>query len=307
MTAADNLPHDSFEAMLHEHADVTEESARRGIVRGLWSSTAGKVGVVLSVLMIALIAFGRFFAPYDPLKIQLAPPFSKPSSAHPFGTDGLGRDVLSRLLSGGGDVLLIPLIAVAVGALIGGTFGSAAALYGGRIDNVVRRVFDLLISLPVLLFSLVAVVALTPSFWVLVLVIVVADAPRSGRTIRALVNDQVALDYVQAARARGESKFSLMIREIAPNIAGPLAADYALRVTYAIIAVSTLSFLGLGAQPPDPDWGLMINENRGGLTFSPAAVLAPAGALAIVSLSFNLIAEAIAQHVGGGLTSTEKP
>ncbi|MFF5138207.1 ABC transporter permease [Streptomyces sp. NPDC013157] len=279
---------------------------RVGLIRGTLSSVAGKIGVGLGGVILTVIVFGRFVAPYDPRAINLAPPFSKPSGAHLLGTDELGRDVLSRLLEGGGQVLLIPLVAVVISVLIGGGLGAVAAYRGGRLDGFLRRSFDLVISMPVLLLSLIAVAALKPSFWVLVLVVVVADAPRAGRTVRTLVNDQISADYVLAARARGESMSSVLLREIAPNIVAPVAADVALRITYGIIAIATLSFLGLGAQPPHPDWGLMINENRGGLTFSPLAVLAPAAALALVSVAFNLTAEAIAQHVAGDEKVVEK-
>lgn len=279
---------------------VAEATARPPrIVAGVLRSASGRLGTGIGALMLAVILFGRFLAPYDPQAINLAPSFSGPSAENLLGTDGLGRDVLSRLLSGGDQVLLIPAVAIVIGVIVGGGLGAIAAYRGGRFDAGVSRVFDLMISMPALLFALVAVAALGSSFWILVLVLVVADAPRAGRTVRAAVGEQVALEYVDSARARGESTISILLREIGPNILPVVACDVALRLTYGIIAIATLSFLGLGVQPPAADWGLMINENRGGLTFSPVAVLAPAVALALLSVSFNLIAEAITQHVTG--------
>lgn len=271
----------------------------RSLVWGVLHTTTGRVGVGLGLIMILIIVFGRFFTPDNPLTINLAPPFSSPSSQHLLGTDGIGRDVLSRVLTGGEKVLLIPLLAVVLAYIIGGGLGFVAVYYGGRLDSVIARAFDLVISVPGLLFALVAVAALRPSFWVLVFVLVVADTPRAGRTVRAAVGEQVSMDFVTAARARGESAVSILFREIAPNVAAPVAADFALRVTYSIVAIATLSFLGLGTQPPTSDWGLMINENRGGLTFSPLSVIAPAVMIALLAIAFNLVAEAIAQHVAG--------
>jgi peptide/nickel transport system permease protein len=287
-------------------SDAIRTAKPPSVLSGVLRSIPGRIGLSVGVLVIAVIVFGRFFTPYSPLAINLAPPYSTPSLSHPFGTDGLGRDVLSRVLTGGDQVVLIPLLAVAIGVVVGGGIGAYAMLQGGRLDSIVGRMFDLFISIPVLLFALVAVAALQPSFWVLVLVVAIADIPRAGRTMRAAVSAQVANDYVHAAQARGESKASILFREIAPNVVAPVASDIALRITYGIIAIATLSFLGLGVQPPTPDWGLMINENRAGITFSPVAVLAPAVALALLSISFNLVAEAITQHVTGKSKTEDK-
>lgn len=272
---------------------------RRSLVGGVLRTTSGRVGIGLGLLMILVIVFGGFFAPYDPLTINLAPPFSSPDGQHFLGTDGLGRDVLSRVLTGGEKVVIIPLLAVVLAYVIGGCLGFVATYRGGRLDVVIARAFDLLISVPVLLFALVAVAALHPSFWVLVFVLVVANTAPAGRTVRAAVGEQVAMDFVTAAKSRGESAVSILFREIAPNVVAPVAADFALRLTYGIVAIATLSFLGLGTQPPQADWGLMINENRGGLMFSPLSVIAPAVMIALLAISFNLVAEAIAQHVAG--------
>lgn len=298
MTRTETLPQ-SDDAFPVPIPDPAARSTPTGVVSGVLRTATGRLGVALGAVVSAVIVLGRFLTPHDPQEINLAPPYSPPTGEFLLGTDGLGRDVLSRILVGGELVLLIPLIAVAIGVVLGGGVGAVAAYTGGRFDAVASRIVDLLISLPALLIALVAVAALDASFWVLVLVLIVADAPRAARTMRAAVAAQVSLEYVDAARARGERMFSILAREIGPNVVAPLASDIALRMTYGIIAIATLSFLGLGVQPPTPDWGLMINENRGGLFFSPLAVLAPAAMIALMSVSFNLIAEAITLHVTG--------
>jgi peptide/nickel transport system permease protein len=267
----------------------------------LWASVVrskqGRFGVALVGLMLAVIAFGRFIAPYDPSATGVGPPDVGPSGQHLLGTDALGRDVLSRLLTGGDQIIVIPVAAVLLAYAIGGSLGFAAAYRGGRVDSGITRLFNVLMAMPTFLLVLVTIAAVGPSFGVLVLVITLADLPRVGRIVRGLVLGQATTDYVTAARARGERAWSVFGREIAPNIVGPAVSDLALRVTYGIIVLATLSFLGLGTQPPEPDWSLMIQEGRASITAAPLGVIAPATAIALLSVGFNLIADATAAHI----------
>jgi peptide/nickel transport system permease protein len=278
-------------------AVALEEAGRApSALRGVLASTQGKVGLTLAALMLATIAFGRFVTPHSPTETGASPNVG-PSGDHWLGTDHLGRDVLSRILAGGDQIILIPLLAVTLAYLVGGGAALFAAYWRGRFDSVVARLFDVLLAFPGLLLALVMVAAVGPSTAVLVAVISIADIPRVGRVVRGAAQAVVTNDYVAAAQARGERAPSIVAREVVPNIVAPVLADYALRVTYGIITLATLSFLGLGAQPPAPDWGLMVQEARNYITIQPLAIIAPTVAIGLLSVSFNLIADAVTRHV----------
>jgi peptide/nickel transport system permease protein len=260
-------------------------------------SPEGRIGLVLGVLMLAIIAFGRFVAPYPPDEIGVGLPTTGASADHLLGTDQLGRDVFSRFLSGGDTILLVPLAAVTLAFLAGGGLGMLGAYAGGRVDAVITRTFDLLLTLPPLLLVLVIIAGLGTSNAVLVITVALVFLPRIGRVVRGAAQGVITNDYVAAAQARGERTSAILVREVLPNIAAPAIADYALRITYGVIFVATLNFLGLGAQPPEPDWGLMVAESRGFLSVAPLATLAPAAGIAALSIAFNLVADALTRHI----------
>jgi peptide/nickel transport system permease protein len=260
-------------------------------------SAEGRIGLGLAVVMLFIIAFGRFFAPYDPTEIGVGVPTSGASADHWFGTDHLGRDVFSRFLWGGDTIVLVPLAAVILAFVVGGGFGMLGAYAGGRTDGVITRTFDLLLTLPPLLLVLVIIAGLGKSSVVLVLTVALVFLPRVGRIVRGATQAVVTQDYVAAAQARGEHTHSILAREVLPNIAAPAIADFALRITYGVIFVATLNFLGLGAQPPDPDWGLMVADGRAYLSVAPLATLGPATGIALLSIAFNLVADALTRHL----------
>jgi peptide/nickel transport system permease protein len=276
---------------------VDEEGRPPSAWRTILGSIEGKIGVVLGALMLGIILFGRFFAPYPPDELGVGPPTALPSTEHLFGTDNLGRDVFSRFLYGGDTILLVPLAAVLIAFVVGGGLGMLGAYSRGRVDSVIARTFDLLLTLPPLLLVLVLIAGLGTSTIVLVVTVALVFLPRMGRVVRGATQAVVTNDYVAAAQARGERTHAILVREVLPNIAAPTIADFALRITYAIIFVATLNFLGLGAQPPEPDWGLMVAESRNFLSVQPWATLAPAAGIAALSISFNLIADALTRHL----------
>ncbi|HTE63272.1 MAG TPA: ABC transporter permease [Solirubrobacteraceae bacterium] len=267
------------------------------VLRSLLRTWEGRFGVGLGCAMLLAIFAGPLVAPFDPTQLSVGPPTQGPSADHLLGTDNLGRDVLSRFLHGGRLVLLIPLASVAIAVVLGAIPGVFAAYRGGRVDSVVTRSFDLLLTLPPLLVVLVVIGAAGSSSLVLAAIVGVVYAPRVGRIARGTTQSVVTADYVLAAQARGESTSAILFREIAPNIAGPLIADLALRLTYAVIFVATLNFLGLGAQPPSSDWGLTVATARGYLPVQPWATLVPAAGIAALSVAFNLVADALTRHV----------
>lgn len=283
---------------------IALEDAALVLQRSKWgqilSSRDGRAGFFLIGIMLALIVFGAFFAPYSPTEIRLAPANSPPSLKNWLGTDHLGRDVLSRFLWGGRTILAIPLVAVTLSYMTAGLLSIVASYKGGLFDVIVARIFEFLMSLPSLLKILMLVAAFGPSTPVLIMAIAISNMPGLSRVVRGAVISQAGVDYVQAAQARGESAISVVIREILPNIVGPIAADFTLRITWGIIALSTLSFLGLGVQPPQPDWGLMIQESRTSLQQAPLVAIVPAIGIACLSVGFNLAADAIIKHFGAG-------
>ena len=268
-----------------------------GVASSLLGSLEGKVGVVLGVAMLLLVALGPLVAPYSPTALAVGPALSGPSTAHLLGTDELGRDVLSRFLAGGRTVLLVPAIAVTVAYIIGGGLGLLGAYRRDALDTVIVRVFDILLSLPILLIALVVITAAGTSTAVVLIVVAAVFIPRVGRLVRGAAQAVVSEDYVAAAEARGESTRRILWAEVLPNAAGPIIATYSLSMTYGIIFVATLSFLGLGAQPPSSDWGLMVAESQEFVVTNPWATIAPAVGIAVFCVSFTLIGDAVTRYL----------
>lgn len=278
---------------------IEEELRPPSAWRAVLGSTQGRIGLGLAALLLFIIIFGRFFTPYAPNAI-LAKPLETPNAIHLLGTDSLGRDTLSRLLVGGSAIILIPIIAVSLACLSGATTGMLAAYRGGKIDASITRLFDLLLALPPLVVVLAAIAAFGPSKLVLVISIMAVYVPRMGRIARGATQGVVTSEYVAAAQARGERTAAILFREILPNVMAPITADYALRVTYGVIFVASLNFLGLGVQPPTADWGVMVSGAYQYINVDPVATLAPAAMIALLSVALNLLAEALTQHVTHG-------
>lgn len=277
-----------------------ERGSPPSIWRSVVSGAEGRIGLGLGVLICAVIFLGPLVAPYPPDQLATGPATALPSREHLLGTDQLGRDVFSRFLHGGASVLIVPLLAVTLGLLLGGAFGMLGAYRGGRIDQVITRTFDLVMALPPLLIVLVLIAGLGTSVVVIVTTVALVFAPRIGRIARGATQPLVASEFVAAAQLRDESTNWILRRELLPNIAGPMLAIYALYVTYGVIFVATLSFLGLGAQPPSSEWGLMVAESRSFFASNPWATLGPACGIAALSVAFTLTADAVNQHLARG-------
>jgi peptide/nickel transport system permease protein len=278
----------------------TQNRMVRGLefLRPVTHTWMGRIGLFLVTLMLLLIVFGPALAPHPPNQLNVGLPLTRPGNGLVLGTDNLGRDVLSRFLTGGRMVLLVPLAAVAVATLTGGLAGMVAGYVGGVFDTIVARVFDILLTLPPLLIALAVIAGFGSSVLVLLLTVAVVFAPQIGRVTRGATAAVVTADYVQAARARGERRLTIAVREIAPNIMAPVVSDLALRVTYGVIFVASLNFLGLGAQPPSSDWGLSIANSLGFVQVQPYASLAPVFGVAALSVGLNLIADSMMRYLG---------
>lgn len=266
--------------------------------RAVWGPLEGKLGIAILLLFAFVIAFGPLLAPYGENEIAVGLPDSGPSAQFWLGTDTLGRDVLSRMLYGGRSVVVIPLLATLLAFLIGGTAGMISGYRGGKLGSVIDRTIDVLISLPYLLVILVVVTVLSTSAVVVIIAVALVFAPRIARVLRGATRQLAVREYVQAAQARGERSLVILWREIAPNMLPTVMVEFATRLTFAIIFVATLNFLGLGLQPPSANWAVMVAENKSAITVNPIEVIAPALAIGAVSLGVSLVADAITQSIG---------
>jgi peptide/nickel transport system permease protein len=270
--------------------------ARRERLRLLLRSPAFVLGLVILGFWVVCALFGTLIAPQDPQADDILNKLTAPSADHLFGTDRLGRDVLSRVIVGAREILIMAPLATLLGTVLGTAIGLFTGYYRGLVDEVVMRIVDALLSVPVIIVALLAIVAVGPSRRTLILVIGIVFAMIIAKTVRAAVLSERELDYVQAARLRNERSPYIMFAEILPNVMGPVVVEFTVRLGYAIFTIATLAFLGFGADPSIPDWGTDISENyqfiSGGVWW---AVLFPALAIATLIVAINLIADAIAQ------------
>lgn len=268
------------------------------ILRDSWRERRTKVGIVICVVVVALAVLGPFFAPYTPTEF-VGPPFAAPSSTAVLGTDYIGHDVLSRVLYGGRTVILLALAATVIGLVVGVTLGLVAGYARRLVDESIMRLLDVLLAFPSIVLALLFVSILGPKLWLIVLMVGLSHAPRIARVTRVAALEVAQRDFVRAAEALGVAKARILFSEILPNITSPLLVEFGLRLTYSIGLIAALSFLGFGMQPPAADWGLMINENRIGITVQPYAVLVPVVLIGILTVGTNMIADGLGRALIG--------
>lgn len=251
---------------------------------------AALVGLFFTALYFLAAIFAPFLAPYG--MAEIVGDVWEPSSAqHLLGTDNIGRDLLSRMIYGGRTTIFIATAATILSFVTGSVLGFLAAVLGGWADQVLSRFVDLIMSIPSLIFALV-VLSVTPvTVPMLIVIMGLLDATRVFRLARAVAVDINVMDYVEAAKLRGEGRGWIIFREILPNALSPLVAELGLRFIFMVLFVSTLSFLGLGVQPPLADWGGIVKENREGIIYGIGAALWPAVAIATLAISVNLVAD----------------
>jgi peptide/nickel transport system permease protein len=260
------------------------------------------VGLGLLGLHLLVAAVGPLVAPFGPTEIGAGTPLSGMSLEHPMGVDQIGRDVFSRVIHGAHVVILLSVAGTALGLLLGSMIGLLSAYAGGWLDEFIQRLIEAFVSIPYLVLGLLAVYAAGPELAgepaLMVVVIAIVYAPRIARMARAAALDIVTRDYVSAARLRGEGAWSIIRRDLAPNTASTLLVEFALRTGYAPALIGAFGFLGFGIQPPSPEWGLMISENRNLILVSPVTVLGPGLALASLVVAINLVSEGLARMFG---------
>jgi peptide/nickel transport system permease protein len=253
-------------------------------------------GTFLAIIVIACL-IGIWITPYDPTVFAVRLRLQPPTALHPFGTDEFGRDVLSRVLAGGHLSLATGFGAMVISLAIGVPLGLVAAFHGGAIQEVIMRAVDLLISLPPVLLGLLVLAVTPPGLAKTIAAVGLVYVPIMVRLTRAVALGLLEEDFVQAARARGEGALPILWHEILPNAWPPIIVECGLRVTFAILLGSALSFLGLGPQPPASEWGLMIAEGREFLTQAPWVCLAPGLCLCVLLVSVNLVGEGLREKL----------
>lgn len=251
------------------------------------------VGLVLLLIIIFVAIAAPLLTPYDPVKIVPAQRLKPPSTAHPFGTDAFGRDVLARVIYGARISLRVGIISVGIAVLLGVTSGMASGYFGGKIDTVIMRLADITLAFPGILLALVVIAVLGPSLFNAMIAVGIAAAPTYARVSRGMVMKTKTELFVESATSIGAPSHRILSRHVFPNILGPLVVIATLGVAGAIISGAALSFLGLGAQPPTPEWGLILSEGRSYLrnawwitTFSGLAIM-------VAVLSINLLGDGL--------------
>ncbi len=279
-------------------------------LRYAWATKTGKVGLSIVAVHLVLALFGPFIAPHSATAQDTTKQFLGPSLEFWLGTDQFGRDVLSRVMSGATSLIGMSLLGATLGVGAGTAIGMISGYKGGKVDDFVMRIMDGMMSFPSLLLALLIIATLgaraAPVEWMeslwdeslVVFTIAVVNTPRVARVMRSVTLSTKEAEYVQSARLRGESSSYIVFREILPNTFPTLAVELSVRLSYAVLLVSSLGFLGMGVQPPSPDWGLMISQNRLFLFSAPWAALAPVVAVASLVVGVNLLVDGIKQARG---------
>ena len=261
--------------------------------RALATGRSGVIGHVIPRINTHAMVnpiFADFIAPYG-LADVAGSTWEPASATHWLGTDSIGRDLLSRMIYGGQITILGATAATVLSFVTGATLGFLAAVSGGWTDQILSRLVDLLMSIPALIFALVVLSVMPVTVPVLIVVMGLIDSTRVFRLARAVAADIAVMDFVEAARLRGEGTIWVIFREILPNALSPLVAEAGLRFIFMVLFISTLSFLGLGVQPPLADWGGIVKENKEGIVYGVPAALYPAIAIATLAISVNLVAD----------------
>jgi len=251
------------------------------------------VGLVIFSFVAVITIIGPYIIPYDPTAIHPAHVNEAPNAKFLLGTDPLGRDLLSRVIVGGQTSLALGLSAVGLSLAAGVPIGLTSGYYRGRIDEILMRTMDIMMSIPGLLLGLLILTALPPNLLNVIIAIGIVYTPRIARVVRSATLEESTKEYVEAARAQNEDESYILFGEIMPNVVGPILVEGSVRIGFAIILGASLSFLGLGTQPPAADWGYMINQARRHMTTNPYYLLWPSVALIVTVFSVNMLGDGL--------------
>jgi peptide/nickel transport system permease protein len=257
-------------------------------------SRRGIIGLAVMSIVLLVAIIGPFVAPYTSTEF-VSSTFQPPSSEFWLGTDVLGRDVLSRVLDGGWLLLVVSAAATVLGVAVGALAGVMAAYYRGWRDGLIMRVVDILLAFPAIVFALLLVSIAGPKLWLVVVAVAATHAPQVARVMRASALDICEKDFVKAVELNRIPSRKIIRGEILPNLTTPLMVETGLRMTWSIVIIAGLSFIGFGLQPPSPSWGLMLNENRIGLVSNPWCMIVPATLIALLTIGLNTFTDAVAR------------
>jgi len=260
---------------------------------------SAKVGIGMVLIMVAAAILAPVLSPYSETEV-VGDVWAPASAEHWIGTDNLGRDLLTRLVYGARNTIALAFAITLLSFLFGTVWGFFAATLKGWVDQILSRVVDILMAFPTLIFALMVLSVVGTSIPALIIVIALLDSTRVYRLSRAVAMDIEVMEFVEAARLRGEGTWWLMRHEILPNALPPLVAEFGLRFCFVFLFIAALSFLGLGIQPPTADWGSMVRENAGAITFGIYTPLWPAGAIAFLTVGVNLVVDWFL-HIASGL------
>jgi len=285
-------------AQANSHAEQRPRSAWSVTWRTALHQPRTRVGLALSGFVVGLALLGPLFSSGDPNEFVGAP-FIGPTGQALLGTDFLGQDVMQRLLHGGRTLLWMSLTATLLGVLIGLAIGMIAGYSGRRVEGSLMWFMDVILAFPQIVLAIVFVSMLGPLPWLIVLVVALTHIPRVARLTRSLTADCVRQEFIEAAKTIATPRSRILIREVLPNLTTQLAVETTIRLAWSVSIIAALSFVGYGVQPPFPDWGLMINENRIGLVVQPWSVLAPVFLVAMLAVGVSLVGDGIARAASG--------
>lgn len=263
------------------------------IWRRLKVNKGAVIGLVIIAILTLMAVFAPYLAPYDPNKMRVGPNLAKPSINYPLGTDNFGRDQLSRIIYGARISLYVGFIAVGIGAICGGMIGAIVGYYGGRIDNILMRLMDVLLAVPQIILAIAIVGALGANLTNLMIAVGVSQIPRYARIVRASALSVRGQEFVEAARAVGASDLRIILENILPNCMAPIIVQSTLGVAAAILSAAALSFLGLGIQPPTAEWGSMLSLGRQYMRNAPHLTFFPGLIIAVVVLALNIFGDGL--------------
>jgi peptide/nickel transport system permease protein len=262
-------------------------------LRQLRRSRTTLFGMVVVVLMVLTAILAPYIAPYDPDSIHSEAMLKAPSSIHLLGTDDLGRDILSRMIFGARVSIMVGVVSIGIAILLGVPLGLISGFYGGLTDAILMRIMDVLITFPPLILALFIMAVLGPSFINAMIAVGIVYTPNFARLVRANVLQIREMSYVEAARSIGSTNTRIMFREILPNTVAPIIVQASLGVAYAILVEASLSFLGMGVQPPTPSWGSMLSEGRLLLRSAPWCTTFPGVAIFLIVMGMNLLGDGL--------------
>jgi peptide/nickel transport system permease protein len=279
--------------------DLRKKLRKKGRTQEIWrrfkKSKTAMAGMFIFIFILLVMAFADVIVSYDiAINQKISNRFIPPGSpGHFFGTDNFGRDILARIVHGSRNSLLVGIGAVAIGIVIGGLLGSISGFYGGAIDSLIVRTMDTVMCIPLMLLVLSIVAALGASLVNVLIAMMIANVPHYIRIVRAAVLSVVGQDYIEAARACGTPSFWIILKHVIPNAIGPIIVQATMAVGSMIITAAGISFLGMGIQPPTPEWGAMLNEAKNYMVDYPYTVIFPGVSIGLTALSLNLMGDGL--------------